>query len=201
MKNTICGMVRSFIFKLLHRGGVKSGKNLQIRGALPYIKIPKLALGGICLGDNVILNSDAKNANTSTTMRLKFVLGYDGSINVGDYTQLNGLCIVSYKQIEIGECCEFGSNTMITDTDFHPVDSKMRRKQVMGEKYDFDYVKKEPIIIGNNVWIGWGCLILKGVTIGDNCIVAGNSVVLKGDYPPNSLIAGNPAKVVKTIGV
>lgn len=54
----------------------------------------------------------------------------------------------------------------------------------------------QPIIIGNHVWIGKNVLILKGVHIGDGVIVAAGSVVIR-DVPPNSLLAGNPARVVK----
>ena len=60
-------------------------------------------------------------------------------------------------------------------------------------------VKKEEIKIGDNVWIGWNCTVLKGVQIGENSVVAAGSVVLKGIYPNNSLIAGNPAKVIKVL--
>ena len=60
-------------------------------------------------------------------------------------------------------------------------------------------VKKEEIKIGDNVWIGWNCTVLKGVQIGKNSVVAAGSVVLRGKYPNNSLIAGNPAKVVKVL--
>ena len=54
-----------------------------------------------------------------------------------------------------------------------------------------------PIIIGENVWIGSHVRICKGVTIGDNSVVAANSVVTK-DVPANCIVAGNPAKIVKT---
>jgi acetyltransferase-like isoleucine patch superfamily enzyme len=57
---------------------------------------------------------------------------------------------------------------------------------------------KGPVEIGNNVWIGDKATILPGVTIGDNCIVAANAVVTKS-IPENSIVAGNPAKVIKTI--
>ncbi|WP_326977880.1 DapH/DapD/GlmU-related protein [Bacillus inaquosorum] len=55
-----------------------------------------------------------------------------------------------------------------------------------------------PIIIGDNVWIGGSCVILAGVTIGDNSVIAAGSVVTK-DVPPNSVVAGNPGKVLKHI--
>lgn len=55
-----------------------------------------------------------------------------------------------------------------------------------------------PIKIGNNVWIGGHCVIFPGVSIGDNSIVAAGSVVTK-DVPANMIVAGNPAKVLRTI--
>jgi acetyltransferase-like isoleucine patch superfamily enzyme len=54
-----------------------------------------------------------------------------------------------------------------------------------------------PVVIGSNIFIGAGALILGGVTIGDNCIVGANAVVSK-DVPPGSVVAGNPARVVKS---
>ena len=55
------------------------------------------------------------------------------------------------------------------------------------------------ITLGNNVWIGNSVIILKNVKIGDNSIVAAGSVVLKGIYPPNTIIGGNPARVIAII--
>nr|WP_285849381.1 DapH/DapD/GlmU-related protein [Niallia taxi] len=55
-----------------------------------------------------------------------------------------------------------------------------------------------PITVGNDVWIGGSCVILAGITIGDNSIVAAGSVVTK-DVPANTVVAGNPAKVIKSI--
>ena len=57
---------------------------------------------------------------------------------------------------------------------------------------------KGPVIIGNNVWIGSGVIILPNVTIGDNCILGANSVVTKS-FEKNSVIAGNPARLIKTL--
>ena len=58
----------------------------------------------------------------------------------------------------------------------------------------------ENVFIGNNVWIGWNVTILKGVCLEDNIVVAAGSVVLSGHYPANSMLAGNPAKIIKKIG-
>ena len=171
------------------------GNNVKILGYLPYFKIPKS--GKVFIGDCAVINSDFKGSNTALTYRCKFVTGYDGVIQIGDRSMLNGACIVSYKSVVIGSDCQIASSTLISDTDFHPVDPEFRRKQVTGKPFPFSSVGKSEIVIGSNVWIGWNCTILKGVAIGNNSIVAAGSVVLSGNYPPNALLAGNPAKVIK----
>ncbi len=192
MKN----LIRIILLKKLYGKKLVLKNDVKILGFIPHFKIPKN--GKVIIGNNVTLNSDFKNSNTALTHRCKFVTGYQGIIVVHDNTMLNGVCIVSYQKVSIGSECQIASSTLISDTDFHPVDPKIRSKQVKGENYPFDSVGKQPIEIGNNVWIGWNCTILKGVNIGSNSIVAAGSVVLAGKYPQGSLLAGNPAKVIKS---
>jgi acetyltransferase-like isoleucine patch superfamily enzyme len=176
---------------------VKILGKIKILGKLPYFKVPKN--GNVILSDNVVLNSDFKFSNTALTYRCKFVTGYDGTIFIGKNTILNGVCVVAYENVKIGDNCQIASSTLIADTNFHPVDPAQRMRQVRGEAYNFASVKHSPIDVGNNVWIGWNVTILKGAKIGENSIVAAGSVVLAGIYPSNSIIAGNPAIVVKFI--
>lgn len=185
-----------FLLKKIHKNHVILEGNIKILGQLPHFKVPKN--GKVFFGNKVVLNSDYKNTNTALTYRCKFVTGYEGVIKIGNHTMLNGVCVVSYQKVEIGDECQIASSTIISDTDFHPVDPVLRSKQVKGESFPFSTVGKTPIKIGNNVWIGWNCTILKGVEIGDDSIVAAGSVVLAGKYPSSSLIAGNPAKVIKS---
>ena len=187
---------KRYILKLLFHNKVEFGKNLRILGELPIFKIPHK--GKVYIGDNVVLNSDFISSNTSLTTRVKFVTGYTGKIVIGNNCDLNGTCFVSYDEIEIGDYCQFASSSLISDTDFHPIDPNIRLAQMKGESFQFDTVSKRKIKIGCNVWVGWGVIILKGVTIGDNSIIAAGSVVVS-DIPQNVIVAGNPAKVIKNI--
>jgi acetyltransferase-like isoleucine patch superfamily enzyme len=188
-------LIKVFMLKLFYKNKLYLGKGVKVLGSSPYFKIPRN--GKIVIGNNVVLNSDFKRTNTALTYKCKFVTGYDGEIVVGENSMLNGVCVVSYLKVKIGKYCQIASSTIISDTDFHPVDPIQRLKQVIGEPFSYLHVGKKEVSIGNNVWIGWNCTILKGVTIGDNCIVAAGSVVLSGIYPDSCLIAGNPAKIVK----
>jgi acetyltransferase-like isoleucine patch superfamily enzyme len=85
-----------------------------------------------------------------------------------------------------------GANTTIVDTDFHPLDPTERRLRPAE-------AKTAPIFIEDDVFIGMNCLILKGVRLGQGSVVGAGSVVTK-DVPPGSIVAGNPAQVIRRIG-
>ncbi len=147
------------------------------------------------------------------------ILGY-GTVSIGDRVRIGGNAtfIVSYKAnpnptIEIGDnvyvgyatlfsCAEritLGNNILIAagaqfyDNNNHPIDPEARRQNLPVGKEDV-----APITIEDDVWIGSHAVILKGVTVGRGSVVALSSVVTK-DVPPMSVVAGNPAKVVKQI--
>lgn len=180
----------------------KWGDKIHIEGAIrilgeqPVCKIP--GNGRIKLGNKVVLNSDFENSNTALTYRCTLVCGIEGHIEIGENSMLNGVSVTSYKKVSIGKNCHIASSTLITDTDFHPVDPTIREQEVLGYKIDYAHVNKDEVKIGDNVWIGWGSIILKGVTIGDNSIIGAGSVVIS-DVPANTLAAGNPAKIKKNI--
>lgn len=169
---------------------------LRILGEMPVFKLP--GESKVVLGDSVVLNSDFERTNTALTYRCTLVCGLTGVIEIGDNSMLNGVSVTAYQRVTIGKNCQIASCTMISDTDFHPVDPHIREREVMGYRIDYNAVKKEAIHIGNNVWIGWGSIILKGVTIGDNSIVGAGSVVVS-HVPSNVIVAGNPANVIKHI--
>ena len=133
-----------------------------------------------------------------------FSLGKKGRCTVGDYTLLNGALIMSEELIQIGSHCLISWNVGIADSDFHPIDPVLRRLDAEAlapyptKPSHRPHISTEPVIIGDNVWIGMGAVILKGVSIGDNSVVAAGSIVTKS-VPKNSLVAGNPAKLIKEL--
>lgn len=114
----------------------------------------------------------------------------DAIIRIGDNTIFsNDITIIAMDSIDIGKDCIIGDRVTILDCDFHNI-NPINRRESNG--------KHEKVVIDNNVWIGTGVTILKGVTIGENTVVTANSVVTK-DVPSDSIVGGNPAKVLGKI--
>ncbi len=111
-----------------------------------------------------------------------------GRIEVGRGTELNGTSIVSHVGVKIGADVLFGPQVVIMDCDGHPVDRRLPDQ--------VDYLRMAPVEIGDHAWIGYGAVIMKGVTIGHHAVVAACAVVTR-DVPPHAVVAGNPARVVK----
>lgn len=135
---------------------------------------------------------------------VSFSLGPEGSCSVGDFTLLNGALIMADSRIEIGSHCLISWNVGIADSDFHPTDAAQRRIDTQAlapffkDRPPRPSIATAPVCIKDNVWIGMNAVILKGVTIGENSIVAAGAVVSKS-VPANVVVAGNPAVVVKEL--
>lgn len=111
-------------------------------------------------------------------------------VRLGNYVYANfNLTLVDDGYIDIGDNVMFAPNvTVITAT--HPVLPALREK---GLQFNVD------VKICNNVWIGAGAIIMPGITVGENSVVGAGSVVTK-DVPPNTVVVGNPARVLREIG-
>lgn len=110
-------------------------------------------------------------------------------ISIGDKTSIsNDVCIRALNKIEIGKKCLIGDRVTIYDSDFHEIDPHNRRRSPG---------KILPVKIGDNVWIGSQSMIMKGVTVGENSIIAAGSVVTK-NVPSNCIVGGNPARIIRT---
>ncbi len=110
-------------------------------------------------------------------------------VHLGDRVYCNfNLTLVDDTHIYIGSCTMIGPNVVIAAA-CHPEAPRLRRK---GLQYN------KPVVVGENVWIGSGAIILPGVTIGDNSIIGAGSVVTR-DIPANVVAVGNPCRVLREI--
>ena len=114
------------------------------------------------------------------------------TISIGKNTGLSGAVICAASSVFIGNECLFGADVMVADTDFHPLEPKNRRFA------DLAAVRAERVEIGDNVFIGARCIILKGVTIGANSVIGAGSLVVS-DIPSGVVAAGVPARVLRQI--
>lgn len=112
-------------------------------------------------------------------------------ILIGNNVGVSGCTIAAAKLIRIGNNVMIGTGALITDSDVHSLSPIERLRDGGGGS--------APIVIGDNVFIGARAIILKGVTIGEGAIVGAGSVVTK-DVPEYSIVAGNPAKVIRVLG-
>ncbi len=151
---------------------------------LPYMR----GKGRIILGDRIYLSG------RSCFYFMRIPGGGSGSepvITVGSDTFIGNGCTLSCANaVTLGARCLIASGVRIHDNDGHPLDTDRRSR---GEAITLE--ETAPVVIGDNVWIGANAVILKGVEIGDNSVVATGAIVTR-DVPANSVVAGNPARIV-----
>jgi acetyltransferase-like isoleucine patch superfamily enzyme len=152
----------------------RTGRNLRVDGRL-IIRGP----GTVILGDNVRI------AMTVTP----WTYGVDAVISIGSDSFINGTGFGCQREIRIGARAIIG-RASIMDTDFHSVEIDRHRPDAP--------VRVAPVVLEDNVWVGAQAGILPGTQIGCNSVV-GFGAVCAGVFPANVVIAGNPAKVIKTL--
>jgi acetyltransferase-like isoleucine patch superfamily enzyme len=170
--------------------GVEMAEGVRLRG-VPSIR-PK-PNGRIRLGRNVKLLSYARsNPLTLTQPCCLSLLEAGALIEIGAETFCSGVVICAAQSVTIGERVLIGANVRIVDTDFHPLSPEMRRIDPN------QGAKCKPIVIGNDVFIGAHAILLKGTVLGDGCVVGAGAVV-SGEFPPRSIVVGNPAQTIRTL--
>lgn len=128
------------------------------------------------------------NSTNSLYIEPPFHCDYGYNITCGERVYFNVNCVVlDVAKVTIGNDVMFAPGVQLY-TAAHPIDKELRKTQEFGKS----------ITIGNDVWIGGGAIILPGITIGNNCIIGAGSVVTK-NVPDNSMVAGNPARIIKKL--
>lgn len=115
-------------------------------------------------------------------------------IEIGDSVGMSGVTICSQTRVRVGDRVAIGNNTTITDTNFHSLDSEVRRVDSLTPTG----CDSEEIVIEADCFIGMEVLILKGAHIGRGSVIGAGSVVA-GDIPARALAAGNPARVIREL--
>ena len=185
-------------FKIIMRlTKVSYGSNLTLKG-VPVIFNKNGAT--LCLGDNVTIKSSFLSNLVGLYSRTIIVTRAPGaSITIGNNVGISGATIYARKGISIGDNTCVGGNVKILDNDFHPIDMEDRIK-LLNDKHggDSDLIPAKEIVIGKNCFIGCNAIILKGTVLGDGCVVGAGAVV-SGKFEDNTVIAGNPAKVIRRL--
>lgn len=114
---------------------------------------------------------------------------HGGEVRIGSKSVLGEeITFSTYEQISIGRECVIADRVMFIDFD-HKIEDVEQAIRKQG-------VYTQPVRVGNNVWIGYGACILRGVTVGDGAVIGTNAVVTK-DVPPNAIVGGVPARVLR----
>ncbi len=154
----------------------------------------------LTIGEGVTIKSSFLSNLVGLYSRTIIVTRAPGAyIHIGDHVGISGATIYARKGISIGDHTAIGGNVKILDNDFHPLEAEERNRLLADPAGgDSDRIPAKEISIGKNCFIGCNAIILKGSVLGDRCVVGAGAVVA-GKFENNSVIAGNPARVIRTL--
>jgi acetyltransferase-like isoleucine patch superfamily enzyme len=161
------------------------------------------------LGDEAIIQnatgdkSKIKIGAESWIRGYLLVFNHGGSISIGDYTFIGpDTRIWSAKEIVIGNRVLISHNVNIHDNNSHPSSSEDRHLDYIHIKskglQKINFLNEKPVIVEDDVWIGFNCTIFKGVKIGKGAIIGSGSIITK-DVPPYAVVIGNPQRIIKYV--
>ena len=132
-----------------------------------------------------------------------FDVGKQGQVSLGNYGLMNGVRVICDNEIKIGDYALISWNVVLMDTyrvSIDPIERRKELEQIPKRKPRSIDAKQpaHPINIGANVWIGFDACVLPGVNVGEGSIIGARSVV-SADVEPYTIVAGNPARVVRRL--
>ncbi|GGD73890.1 acyltransferase [Lacimicrobium alkaliphilum] len=169
----------------LFRWGAEGGHRARFFGLTSVLRHPDATL---ILGPDTVFRSHPSSSRIGLQQRCMLSVFRGARLEIGSQCGFSGTVISCHQHISLGDRVLCGANVTITDADQHSLDPRRRAAGEAGEA--------APVSIGNDVWLGMNTLILKGAKIGDNVVIAANSVVT-GDIPANTIAAGVPARPLK----
>lgn len=183
LKFECVGAISTFFMKIkCFLYGISIGRGCKFFGST---NIYRQKGSVIMLGNELVFRSWPNSNLIGINRRCSIsTLRQGGAVVIGDGCGFSGTVIGAFVKIELGRNVRCGANTLITDSDWHDDDPRSG-----GSK---------PVYIGDNVWLGEGVKVLKGVTIGNNSLIGAGSIVVS-DIPANVVAAGNPCKVIKEL--
>jgi acetyltransferase-like isoleucine patch superfamily enzyme len=144
-------------------------------------------VGDIIVGDDVVVDGKC-----GFTFAARFA--ERPTLIIGDHTFIGHDCSFTIgKRITIGRHCKLAADVRLLDSPGHSLDPDRRLADLPPRDEEV-----QPITIGDNVWIGRSVTVFPGITIGDNSVVGTGSIVCH-DVPPNTFVAGQPARVIKSL--
>ena len=168
---------------------VSFGDRIRFNG-VPQFRIDRTAR--VSIGSDSVFTSKTSANFVGLFKRTSIYVGPDAELTIGDGDGFSGVSIYCSLRIEIGPNLNCGGNVSIWDTNFHPLDAEARRV------HDVPKIKRAPIEIGPDVFIGAQSIILKGTRIGARSVIGAGSVV-SGDIPADEIWAGNPARRIRSL--
>jgi acetyltransferase-like isoleucine patch superfamily enzyme len=180
------GKISILINKMIYMNRFLIGKNYKVWGNLRLIIDGE---GKIIIGDDFHAVSSRSRSYYTLFSPCHLTSLHGGVIEFGNHVGLNGTIIASRKKIFIGNDTMIGPNTIIMDHNGHTT-------KAINRWLEKDHPKE--IHIGENCWIGMNCIILKGVTIGNNTVIGAGSIV-RNNCDSDSIYAGNPAVKIRNI--
>jgi acetyltransferase-like isoleucine patch superfamily enzyme len=130
---------------------------------------------------------------------------HNGKLSIGEYSYIGRARIYSAANVTIGKGVLISDHVIIMDSDLHPISGK-RRYEDLKQWHEgvfpdvYTGIPSKPVKIDDFVWVGANCVVLKGINIGEGAIIGAGSVVTK-DVPPYTIVAGNPARIIREIPV